>query len=1011
MEELHNQSQNRLLDILGLERLQDMQKRFYEATGLTNGCLDSEGNLLSHMGESEPLCMEMIRQSPIGMKRCRMLVKECLEMPDDKISRVLKCHAGMLDGRIPLRVDGETIGFLVIGQLFDELPSREEAMSYAHELGLDGEKYWQKVQSVQVVSRERVEAAAQLLEFMASEIVSLVSSNLILRKEIEYRKKVEKELKESEERFRLLVENARDAIYLADTRGRFVMVNRQACEATGYSQDELLNMSTKDVEVGHSEKDIVHLLEELRGGTSYRKNGLHRRKDGSTFPVEVELCGYSSNGQNFVLALARDISVQKAGEEEKEALIDELRNSDMKSQELSRMLRLLCDNVPDMIWAKDREKKFLFANKAICEKLLNAKNTDEPIGKTDLYFANRERENHPDNKEWHTFGEICQDSDVITMETGLPGKFNEFGNVQGSYLYLSVHKAPFFDEEGNMIGTVGSGRDITERKIAEQKLVNSEKRYKSIFNMMPTSVWELDLSGVKKVLDSIAAKNSETLQHYLEQNVEIVRRLVSHITILDINPAGVELFEARSKRHLMEEYGALLLNESYTSFVQSLIELLRRGRAESQPHTFRTLNGNTLLLRISVVTVPGCEVDWSRILVAQMDITELLEAKQQADIANKAKSVFLANMSHDLRTPINGIMGMLQLLQSEKLDSEPSNYVNMGINSCRKLSVLLNDILDLSKIEAGRFSISSQRFSFDDVFHEINEMFQLAAKNKGIVLKYTLDPMIPETVIGDERRISQIVMNLVGNSIKFSEEGEVHVSLDITQHNEDHGIFLITVADSGIGLAAEDVHFLFEPFSQADSGITRQGTGLGLAIVKQLVYLMGGGICVDSEIQRGTSFYIHLPLTFEISATEETENKDTGKEKAVFNPFEVLVVEDDSISRFVIVSMLKKLGGVVDKAESGIEGLEKIRTTHYDMIVLDVQLPGMSGLELVKEIRNSPELADNAGVPVIAMTANAMNGDRDICLDAGMSDYIPKPVEGDMLITTLRKYIGTSSVV
>lgn len=1125
------QNRPNLLELIGPDKLQEMLERFQAVTSLAVGYLDPEGNLLAHAGETEPLCMTMIRQSPLGMQRCRDLVREIVQDGNHDTPKVLTCHAGMLDGRIPLQVEGEYIGFLVIGQLFAERPARVDACSYARELGLDEEMYWRLVQQVPMISREKMEAAAQLLEFMGSEIVSLASSNLRYQEEIQHRNIVEQELKASEEQLRLLFDNARDAIFQFDTDGKILMVNRQACRSTGYSREELLTMTAGDVEVGYSQEGLQKIIQGLCEGKSFRKPGLHKRKDGTTFSTEVELSGYSARGKYRLLAVARDISEQRKAEADRETLIEELQASEKKARGISRMLRMVCDNVPDMIWAKDLDKKYTFVNKATCRNLLKAVDTTEPLGKTDLHFAERERTRYPENPNWHTFGEICQDSDTITMESGEPGRFDEYGNISGKHLHLSVHKAPFFDENGTMIGTVGCGRDVTERRkaaqvlkkeqqylnslidsfclpvgvkdeagryvtcnpafyaeiglkreqiigktngdilpeyfarifdvmdrkahqkgetvtselegiapngdwrayeffktpfkglngeswlitvynnitkrrLTERSLEESKQRYKSIFDIMPSSVWEEDLSQIKTRLDALRQQGIDDLTTYLKENLDITSDLLlNKLRVIDINPAGVELFEADNKEELLADLSLILTEESLLSFAELLHRLDKYGRSMSQSFTLKTLKGNPLIVRINMVFVPGYENDWSRALLALEDITGLLKAKRQAEIANQAKSLFLANMSHDLRTPINGIMGMLQLLQLKQLEEEQQNYVDMGISSCKKLSELLNDILDLSKVEAGRMTLASNLFSPQNILDSLKDMFLLAARRKGLQLHCLLADNMPPLLIGDEHRFSQILMNLIGNSIKFSGHGTIQVTLSLTQDWGSRGILLIEVSDTGIGINLEKLPNIFESFTQADTSTTRQGSGLGLAIVKQLVLLMGGGLCVDTREGDGTTFCIQLPFRLTAEETTAPIEQPEQVENKAFSPFQALVVEDDPISGLVITTLLQNMGGTVDHVVSGLDGLEMLRQASFDIVILDVQLPDLSGLELARALRSNPDLEQHRQTPVVAMTANAMAGDRAKCLKAGMTDYIPKPVEKDLLVAVLSRYL------
>lgn len=1130
MVQIQPHTQN-FLELIGHNRLRNMQQRFFNATGLTNGCLDEEGNLLSYYGDIDALLLSRKWNTPDDCGHSQPFLKSCITTITPSRHGLLRRHPGNHCGIIPIRIDDHVVGYLILGQVIDQLPRREDADFYAHATGLSPDRYWEYLNSIEILPKEKLEASVQLLEFIGHEIVSLVSANLRLTEEIKRRKRVESELLESKERFRLLVENARDALFQFDPSGNFQMVNKQACISTGYSSDELLSMNAQEIEVGYTQDELTAMVDNLCTGKSFRKSGVHRRKDGSTFPVDVQLCGFFLDGDQCLLAVARDMSNQKKVVADREMLITELKESEKKSRSINRMLRLLCDNVPDMIWAKDLQKKYTFVNKAICNNLLNAKDITEPIGKTDIFFAQRERDSHPDDPHWHTFGEICQDSDTITMNSAKPGKFDEFGNIKGEFLYLSVHKAPFFDDDGQMIGTVGSARDITVRKKAETALQNEktflsqlidsfylpvavkdnsgifiscnlafcndlhlnkteiigktnrdlypeniakqfnnkdleaiksgktitfemvmdplsedrrtyeffktpfqntdgitgvisvsnnitkrkraevelergERRYKSIFKVMPTSVWEGDFTRVKQFLDDLDLRNVEDITNYLKENIDIAQSLVKMIRIIDINPAGVELFESPSKEELIGDLFTKNNDEEpLNSFIHAIAKFYIHGFLSSHPYSVRTIRNNALIVRVSLVVIPGCEKDWSRVLVAQIDITELLETKKQAEIANQAKSIFLANMSHDLRTPINGIMGMLQLLRTEQLNEEQNTYVDMGLSSCRRLSGLLNDILDLSKIEAGRVTLSSQPIQLPQIFRDIEDMFLLAAQHKGVNLSYNIQPEVPRVLMGDEKRLSQILMNLVGNAIKFSDSGKISITVSLTQLYTGSGILLFTVSDTGKGIANKDLPILFDSFTQVDTQISRLGSGLGLAIVKQLVLLMGGGICIESELGQGTSFNINLPFRFPENQ-EQTDLRDNRPPALrVFPRFKALVVEDDTISGLVIISMLEKLGGTVDLATSGQGGLHKLLETHYDIVFLDVQLPGMTGLQLIRQLRSLPHTEHLKYLPVIAMTANAMDGDRELCISAGMTDYIAKPVEIEVLYATLERHL------
>lgn len=351
------------LELIGVDRLKQLQRRFFEATGFPNGCFDADGNLLAYEGQTEPLCMELIRGNPTGLKRCENFLHECQQRDSDQDSKVLRCHAGLLDGRIPIQIDDTIIGYLVMGQILDSPPDRDQAFNYAEELGIEPEAYWNELQKVKIVPLEKIQSAALLLEFMGSEIAVMASANLQLQKEIKARKDAEdkliksnaelsaanRTLEQSEEKFRLLVDNALDAFFLADPTGKFLMVNQQACRSTGYSKDELLSMSTEEIEIGHTEEEIAAIFTDLSQGKPHRRLGMHRHKDGSTFPVDVVLCSYTVGEKMFMLAVARDISEQKQAEEERELLISDLQNAITEIKQLSGLLPICssCKKIRD----------------------------------------------------------------------------------------------------------------------------------------------------------------------------------------------------------------------------------------------------------------------------------------------------------------------------------------------------------------------------------------------------------------------------------------------------------------------------------------------------------------------------------------------------------------------------------------------------------------------------------------------------------------------------------------
>jgi signal transduction histidine kinase/CheY-like chemotaxis protein len=373
---------------------------------------------------------------------------------------------------------------------------------------------------------------------------------------------------------------------------------------------------------------------------------------------------------------------------------------------------------------------------------------------------------------------------------------------------------------------------------------------------------------------------------------------------------------------------------------------------------------------------------------------QLLVMADRAKAAHRAKREFLANMSHEIRTPLNGILGMLQLLQFTCLDEEQTRYVDLAIQSGSRLNRLLTDILDLSRVEADRLAILSLPFGIADVFRSLEHLFRPVALQGDVTLEFSLDPGIPATLLGDATRIQQVLSNLVGNSLKYTPSGFVRVAAQaLAPDRKGLPRVLFSVEDSGTGIADDILATLFEPFSQGDARLSRkhQGAGLGLAICKRLVGLMGGTMSVDSGPGAGT--------TFCFSATFGRD-KGGGLDRAgeggacpnLVGGLRVLLAEDDTMNAMTVQWAMERLGHRVVLARDGEACLEALAAQDFDLVLMDIMMPVMDGLETVRAIRDPARFGDKAGIPVIALTAHAMRGDREKFLAAGMDGYLSKPL-------------------
>lgn len=383
-------------------------------------------------------------------------------------------------------------------------------------------------------------------------------------------------------------------------------------------------------------------------------------------------------------------------------------------------------------------------------------------------------------------------------------------------------------------------------------------------------------------------------------------------------------------------------------------------------------------------------------------------AKEQAEAANQAKSVFLASMSHEIRTPMNGVLGMLQLLQTTPLTPEQQGLIRTAEQSATATLQIIGDILDLSKVEAGKVELESLPFDLRDLLGEVWASLNMKASTKGLLLRLVVTEDVPTWVAGDAGRLRQILNNLIGNAIKFTEEGSVtlHVSRRPSPPDSKSADIEFSIRDTGIGIAKDAQDRLFAPFSQADTSTTRRfgGTGLGLAISRSLVELMNGHIGVSSEEGKGSDFRFHVQLALASEGGASEPVLAAAEEPERFEG-RALVVEDNTVGQRVAQLMLERLGLVVDIAKNGVEALERAGSTEYGLILMDCQMPVMDGFAATRELRRREREGGRGHVPVIALTANVQPSDVEACLESGMDAYLSKPVRKEALYKMVREHL------
>lgn len=629
-----------------------------------------------------------------------------------------------------------------------------------------------------------------------------------------------------------------------------------------------------------------------------------------------------------------------------------------KSATEKRMQGIL-DFAPAAIYVKDLDGRFTFLNQMVAD--LHKMPREEIIGKSLYDILPRDIADH------------IHENDIEVLRSRKAVKYEESApQDDGLHHYIST-KFPLYDEAGEIYAIAGISTDITEKFQIEESLRLSRQRLMLHREQSPIGVieWNTDFTFIdwNPAAEKIFGFTKEEVQ-----GLHITQRILPESALEAVNLIWEEL--------LSNTGGTYSLNENITKDGQTIL---------CEWHNTPLVDHNGHVIGVTSLVE---------------DVTERVAAdnaqieQKKAEASSEAKSVFLANMSHEIRTPLNAIQGMANIGFRDSVEAKGKEKFKHILDSCRHLLGVINDILEFSKIEAGKLSSESRPFQLIPAVESSINMVKERAQNKGLKLIAQLPGDLPAWVEGDSMRLQQILLNLLSNAIKFTEKGEIIVSV-----SRENNMTLFTVSDNGIGLNKEQLSRLFTPFEQADQSTTREfgGTGLGLTISQNLAQLMGGVIDVESQVNTGSCFTLRLPL-IESSADNTQEPAAINQPGPRLKGIRVLAAEDVEINRLILEDLLEQEGATVVFAENGqqaIEQLEQIGVDQIDIILMDLQMPVMDGYEATRRIlSNTPEIG------IIGVTAHALKEERDKCLAAGMLDHVTKPIDPDILISTIRQYIN-----
>jgi len=771
---------------------------------------------------------------------------------------------------------------------------------------------------------------------------------------------VQEAIEQSELKNRLIMNSALDAIITIDAKGIITFWNPQAEKIFGWKESDVLGKKLSDTII-----PSYHRKGHDSGMEHYHKTGVGPALNkllelpavnihGKEFPIEFSIIPVKQGNTEFFCSFIRDISDRKKNEKALKASTE--------------LWQFALEGTGDGVIEYNLESKEVFFSK----QYLKILGYEEGEFKNDVSeWLNRV---HPEDRS--VIVKLYRDYNKNRIKSHQ--KEYRIKKKNGEYIWiLDRGMVLTFTEDKKPIRFIATHSDITERKLSEQALKIKEEKYRSILTNMNLGLLEVDNDDIIQFANnSFCIMSGYSLEELIGEKAS-------------------DLFLEKKRREVILNKNAQRVIGISDTFEVPVINKDRENKWWLISGAPRYDDNGILVGSI------GIHLDITAQKKLEIDLTT---ARDAAQASTKAKETFLANMSHEIRTPMNAILGMANQLNKTELNANQKFFLNTIQSSADNLLIIINDVLDLSKIDSGKLSIENIGFEPSKVIGHVMQVMQHRAEEKG--LKFTnsfFDDGISPILLGDPYRLSQVLLNLVSNAIKFTNSGSIDVSCKVLADYPEKQLLQATVSDTGIGMDKVFIEKIFDKFSQEDDSVSRKygGTGLGMSISKEFVELMGGKISVASTKNEGTS--VSFILAMKKGTGKDLPQKDTIETNTdILEGKNILVTDDNEINRLIASTILKNFGAKILEATNGMEAIEMIKSNTIDIILMDIQMPVMDGINATEFIREHVSKT----IPIIALTAFALKGDNQKCFDAGMNDYLSKPFEESQLLQIVTKWLG-----